>query len=78
MHLYCHIIVLNLICCHRTRSHLDYYSLEACTFEILYLSFLLYCSELLTGVVPYTDLRAEAQVSFLNCIFIFRGGRAYN
>lgn len=24
----------------------------------------LYCSELLTGVVPYTDLRAEAQVSY--------------
>lgn len=48
---------------------MDYYNLEACTVEIFYSSFLLYCSEILTGVVPYTDLRAEAQVSFLNCFF---------
>lgn len=31
---------------------------------------LIFCSELLTGVVPYTDLRAEAEVSFVTYSFV--------
>lgn len=67
---YYHIIGFNLISFLINLNHLNYYSLHV--YEIFNSSILPYCSELITGIVPYTDLRAEAQVSsFLNCVFYF-------
>ena len=61
-------ICLPLYKCKSLYCNLELFAVKAYICLPLYKSKSLaptYCSELLTGVVPYTDLRAEAQVSIL-------------
>lgn len=73
----CIYIVLNLIFCHRTGNHLDYYSLDVCTVEIficlfysIAVSFLLGLSHILIFV---QKLRLAFVIAFFSFSFFFSG-----